>query len=374
MQTSDIHLRKNGQYWLASWTHEGREKRKSLGNRAKVSKAEALRRCRQIAREHIIHPGRAGANRAPGLKAWTDQYLAMRTDLDPATIKLQEQTIKYLHKYFGADRRLDRISRADAAGFRAWLADQDLADATVRKHIRHIKVIFGPTRGAMKLDLIPFNPFDREQSSVPETDNNWRQLEPEQIQALIDAAPSPAWRALYALCAYAGLRRSEALRLTWADIQWDRNRLTVRAKAGKRTTKQNTRDVLMESELARILLDVHDQAGDDARICPLSGNNMNTRIEVSMKDAGLRLWAKPYHTLRANRARTWKLIYPEYVVDAWLGHSLAVSRKHYLSVPEDLYDAANQQRAELVRLLSDRDLDTLKQWAEKVKARKAAAR
>jgi hypothetical protein len=34
----------------------------------------------------------------------------------------------------------------------------------------------------------------------------------------------------------------------------------------------------------------------------------------------------------------WAQIYPQYVVSTWIGHGIEVSARHYLQVPEELYE------------------------------------
>ena len=49
-----------------------------------------------------------------------------------------------------------------------------------------------------------------------------RVLTPDQLDALIDAAPSPAHRACWAVMRYTGSRISETLQLRWCAIHHDR--------------------------------------------------------------------------------------------------------------------------------------------------------
>ena len=44
------------------------------------------------------------------------------------------------------------------------------------------------------------------------------------------------------------------------------------------------------------------------------------------------------HTLRKNAETDWAQRFPQYVVSYWIGHSIEVSEKHYLQVPEELYE------------------------------------
>jgi len=49
--------------------------------------------------------------------------------------------------------------------------------------------------------------------------------------------------------------------------------------------------------------------------------------------------------MRRNCETDWAQVYPQYVVSAWIGHGIEVSARHYLQVPQELYDrvaATNQ--------------------------------
>jgi len=44
----------------------------------------------------------------------------------------------------------------------------------------------------------------------------------EELDKLLDACHNVGWKMLIALCRIAGLRRGEALRLLWSDINWEK--------------------------------------------------------------------------------------------------------------------------------------------------------
>ena len=48
-------------------------------------------------------------------------------------------------------------------------------------------------------------------------------------EQVIEACPNAEWRLIFALSRYGGLRcPSEHLALRWEDVDWERNRMTVR--------------------------------------------------------------------------------------------------------------------------------------------------
>ncbi|MBL4701591.1 MAG: tyrosine-type recombinase/integrase [Phycisphaeraceae bacterium] len=111
------------------------------------------------------------------------------------------------------------------------------------------------------MDLIPFNPFDRESTHVAmDGVKGHPDLTNEQITALIDACPSSTWRSTVALCIYAGLRIGETFIVQWDDVAWGNGKLLVTSE--KQTGgKSRQRPVKMEQELEQVLLEGFE-AGD----------------------------------------------------------------------------------------------------------------
>jgi hypothetical protein len=42
--------------------------------------------------------------------------------------------------------------------------------------------------------------------------------------------------------------------------------------------------------------------------------------------------------MRRNCETDWAQKYPQYAVSTWLGHGINVSARHYLQIPQELYD------------------------------------
>lgn len=139
---------------------------------------------------------------------------------------------------------------------------------------------------------------------------------------------------LIALCRLAGLRRGEALELTWSNINWEKHRLTIIAeKTGRR------RVAPIEPKLYQMLLDAFDQTEEgEKRVCPVSKHCLWRNFQTIRRRAGLLRWKDAFKVMRRNCETDWAQVYPQYVVSAWIGHGIEVSAKHYLQVPEELYD------------------------------------
>ena len=336
-----VGLSSNGKYWQAFYYDiSGKRRAKSLGPKKELSKRQAKVMCDRLAAELYLNPARAGSGHAPTLEKFLERYIDNRTDLKPATKDLYGQTKEYLLKFFDGNIRIGRISRAMAADWRAAMASGRLVlnhkgkknkEASICIHVRNAKTAFNY---AVNEDLITINPFDRLKGNPPQPDKNWKYLTIEELDKLLNACPNWGWKLQIALCRLAGLRRGEAFSLTWADIDWQNHRLKVIAE---KTSRQ--RIVPLEPKLYELLLDAFAIAEEgQKRICPISKHDMWRDFQVIRSIAGLPRWKDAFKVMRRNCETDWAQRYPQYAVSAWIGHSIEVSAKHYLEVPEELYD------------------------------------
>lgn len=355
-----VWLVENGDYWKAVWSGGSR----SLGNMAKVSRRQANVRCREIEAELTTNARKVG--KAPELSQWLARYRELRHDVKDTTRDTYRECGVYLQAFFHPeDPPIDEVTRADAADWSADLASGKLTDglnkralegdetaangagrdwrrpqrATVARHVRAAKMMF---QAAADQDRILFNPFDRLNGTPPKPLKDWREISRRETLGILSACPSIGWECLFALCRFAGLRRGEALRLTWPDIKWGTNRFTVNADIAEETTKQSVRVVPIEpakcpTGLSVILKDAYEQAKDKAGlVCGLSLNNVRrTALSILKKTVGE--YSKPFHTLRKCRISELAMHYPQNVIEEWCGHDEEVSRRHYQRVPDELY-------------------------------------
>ncbi|MHC4574714.1 MAG: tyrosine-type recombinase/integrase [Planctomycetota bacterium] len=315
-----------------------------------MSKRHAEKLKKQKENELAEHPGRRNVNRACSLSNFLQQYLtARKSELALGTLLLHEQTARYLLAYFGAERRIDQISRADARGFKTALADNRFKSAsktgramgpvTVDMHIRNSRAIFNH---AVNDDIILFNPFDR-LSSTAKAERAWHYVSQDEYEKLIESAPNVNWRLLIALCRLAGLRRGEALNLEWSDIDWERTLIRVVAKENWQPKDKDSRRVPICPELQRLLLDAYNHAKPGQRhiIEGIAVMNLWRDFNVLRQRAGVDPYSKPFHTLRKSCITDWAASYPAHVVKEWAGHSsLDTTDRYYLRVPESEYERA----------------------------------
>jgi hypothetical protein len=120
--TIQVQLHENGNYWQARYRDSnGVRQTRSLGSREKISKREAKELCAQLAVELAGTPGMRDVKRGgvPTLAEWLVEYMALRaTEIGKATQSLHDLAGRTLVEWFGADRRLDRITEKQAALWR----------------------------------------------------------------------------------------------------------------------------------------------------------------------------------------------------------------------------------------------------------------
>ena len=144
---------------------------------------------------------------------------------------------------------------------------------------------------------------------------------------------------MFGLARFAGLRTpSETHRLTWADVDWERRRLSVYAPK-----TDTNRIVPITADLFPILQAAFDAAPEGTvNIVPLGSHrsNLHRGLEKFIKRAGLTPWDDLFQTLRRSAETDFARTHPQHAVSKWIGHSMAVSERHYLQVTDDLLDTA----------------------------------
>jgi integrase len=273
-----------------------------------------------------------------------DEYLAAHGPvLAPATVSRYRAVAKNLEGHFGAKRRVDTITRTEASGWRASLNHGQRQPTTIARSVGIARMLVGEM---VDQDRLADNPFDRLRVTAPQPDGEWPVLAVEHVHALMDRCGArQGLRSCIALCGLCGLRVSQALALTWGNVDLAGNRLAVDAQRRRRSTKFRLHHPPIEPD--RCPSGMHEYLsgivglGEDLVCGHLSHNTLRRVlpgiIAAAVANDGVPHYPKPFHGLRRSVAVRWANHYPEHVVAAWLGHSLAVSMRHYRTVDEGMY-------------------------------------
>lgn len=300
-----------------------------------TTRTEALDQRQQI-EEAIKSDPRIRSGAAYTLAEWRVKFKELNPQLAPRTLAAFDNAVKHLIDTFGDAAPLASITPMQAAEFAAGLSD--LARATRAKIIRHLKRWF---RVALRTKAIGENPFADISGSNPAIDQTWTFVSDADTEAMIRACNSPGEAMLIALCRWAGLRRGEAARLDWMDVDLERRRLAVTNPQRVQTTKRRARVVPIVPRLAKALGAVPEAA----RVGLVVAGGRRSRggykaIRGVQRRAGLAL-QKPTHCLRKSRVTSWiEEGHDPYAVAKWTGHSVAVAQAHYHKPTEAAMDRA----------------------------------
>ncbi len=248
--------------------------------------------------------------------------------------------------FFGDAVPLDAITPGRAEDFALAMADKHAKEWTWRL-VKFARQFF---HSAVRDKIIRENPFAGIMPPSQATASREFFVTREAAQQTIDACPDAEWRLIFALARFGGLRvPSELLPLTWAEVDWERDRFLVHSPKTEHHDDGGTRWVPIFPELRPCLAEAFDLAepGTVHVIAKHRGANSNlrTHLERIIRKSGLKPWPKLFVNLRATRETELAESYPMHVVCAWIGNSERVAHKHYLQVTEEHFTRAAQNGA-----------------------------
>ena len=363
-------------YWRSYYVDNHGKRRPVLLGRADGPKGAALTRLQArkaaaaLSAKMLAQPAHlASMGRGVALGQWVEKFTeiyAGRTrkgtgkPISPASIAQAKEAGRLLVEKFGEGAKLRTIDREAAGDFRRWLGrphttpttkrKRTRAEATIRTMLRYASIIF---EAAADVDIVPFNPFDREDLSsvarkkpyVPAEDvekviGQLGQVVPEKSLEGGAAATSPReLAALLACVRYGGLRcKDDTHRLTWKSVDWARCELRVE---GRKTDQP--RVVPMRPELVRHLTAWFESAPTTkTRLRGRRGTGHKTGkvflvsyayaselIKDARERSGVKPWPALFHSLRASARTDITRMVGEGEAASILGHSVSVARKHY---------------------------------------------
>ena len=283
--------------------------------------------------------GLVSARKSATLGAFLDDYIAGRTDVAKRTTWNLEIVARRMKEHFGADLPLRDITAGDADAFVIWMKSEEYATATTARTIKRAKQFF---QAAVRAKLLTENPFAGIKPGSMANEERKAFVSRDNIKKVLSACPDAEWRLIVALSRFGGLRcPSETFVLTWADVLWDQDRFIVRSP------KTGTRTVPIFPELRPYLEACFDAAppGTVHVVATHRNANLRTRMVKIIERAGLKVWPKPFHNLRASRQTELAAEFPIHVVCEWIGNSAAIAQAHYLQVTDGDFDRAAKSGA-----------------------------
>ena len=274
------------------------------------------------------------------LREALDEYVA-RVDVTTkkGTRSARRHALSLLGAYFGEDTPAASISNEEARAFALSLVDR-FARSTIKTALVFIKAFFASLVASNELQV---NPFKDVPLNLGTPTARSFTVPKEFAERILDACPSAADRALFALYRFGGLRAAEALAVKWSLIDWEHRRLTVPSSKTERYEGKALRVLPLFPELERALSDYWETLPEGAPdvLFNLSSWQAYRKVAGLVSAAGLEPWPKLIQNLRASREN--ELIaagYPEHIVAAWLGHSTRTQARYYLRVLDEYFDRA----------------------------------
>lgn len=260
------------------------------------------------------------------LRTFLDRFLESRHGDAANTIRNHEQAANILCRYVGAGKLLSQITPAAAERAVAEIRKK-YAQAHAARLIKFFRQFFRNADGP--------NPFAGIKPGPMTNQSLIRFVTRAEIDRVIDACPDGRWRLIVSLCRYGGLRCPSELRtLTWSDVDWDRNRFLVRSSK----TKQNRWIPIFPEILPHFESEFDRSQPGTVRVVDV--DNLRTEFERILKRAGLNAWPRLFQNMRASRETELMREFPIHVVTAWIGNSVTIAARHYLSVTEEDYARA----------------------------------
>jgi integrase len=161
-----------------------------------------------------------------------------------------------------------------------------------RSLLHHHRVLRNAFQHAVRMQLIPRNPFDS--VKPPKCPNiTMAVLDENETAKLIKAAQTTEIYTAVAIASFTGLRRGEILAVRWSDIDWDRRQLSVvrsleQTKDGLRFKSPKTTKSRRTVSLGPLLMEIlkrkkADQAKDRLKLGP---DYLNNDLIVAQADGG----------------------------------------------------------------------------------------
>lgn len=210
-----IYQRDDGLWVSAIWV--GKRKLVKYSN----SKAEAADKLAQLRAQQLT--GSVAMPSRMTLAQWVDQWLALlEPDLRPSTLATYRKTVQYVVRLL-PDVRLDKLTPIMLT--RAFAQLQKTTNAQRQLNLAH-GYLTACLQRAVELDLLTTNPMTKVKKPKWEPDQR-QYWSISQVQAFLSTARTSSHRyaPLFLLLCTAGMRVSEALALTWDDI--DENTVTI---------------------------------------------------------------------------------------------------------------------------------------------------
>ena len=329
--------------WYGKWRAGSRQVKRRLGPRRQPGSSLGLTRAQaeKALREAMVQsPSSLPASERLTLGEVAQRYLQhVERVLGRKPSTLQDYALivrRHLGPVFDG-LSVERITPALVNDYVATKLGEGLSPKTVTNHLNLLHSIFSHS---IKRGWVATNPVAAvDRPRAVERDPEIRFLAPDEVDALIEAAPDDELgatdRALYVLAAFTGLRQGELVALRWRDVDAQAGLLRVRrsytrGRFGTPKSRRSSRAVPMATRVVKELEQhfcrtefPHD---DDLVLChpatgaPYDASRMRKRFYAALNRAGVR--RVRFHDLRHTfGTRMAAAGAPLRAIQEWMGHA-----------------------------------------------------
>lgn len=357
--------------WHGKWRTNGRQVmrrvgvKRSEGARDGLTRRQAESELRRLMAETVVT---APVGERLTIREIGDRYLAnleRQGRKKATTVAVESILARWLVPFFG-DRSIGTIRAEDVVDLIRLMETgkrptqprrlKPCGPKTIRNYIGTLSALFN---FAERKGWATTNPARLVDLPASERDEDIRFLEPDEVQALADAAVAGDFRAidraLYLTAAMTGLRQGELVALRWRDVDWVAARVRVRqnyvlGEFGTPKSKRSTRSVpladAVAGELERLFKASQRQDDDDLVFAdpyaggPLSKAAILRRYRRALKAAQLDVGHR-FHDLRHTfGTRMAAAGVPMRTLQEWMGHRDIETTQRYADYAPSAHEAA----------------------------------
>ncbi|MBP3556317.1 MAG: tyrosine-type recombinase/integrase [Thermoguttaceae bacterium] len=272
-----------------------------------------------------------------------DEYFrAEEKGMRPITFRNKMRSTRTFFERVDKTTDVSDFGKSDASAFIAEL-DAIYSEATRAGVVRDVSRVFA---WGVANELIERNPFSGLKRGSFKNKRRETFVSRADYAKLLDACPNQETRTLIALYRIGGLRKEEALRAEWRDVDWEGGRMLVRSPKTARIGKP-TRIIPLFPELRaelEALWELVPVGGSPYVIA--EGRNPNTvwkRVERVVFWSGLPRWERLIQNMRSSRSNEVYRDFGSIAEAEWIGHNESTAREHYLHALEEEYVRAATQ-------------------------------
>lgn len=247
--------KKNQYYYIRYWIN-GKEYKESIGKIGIVTKAQAQERLDDIKKK--IRRGQFDQINVeiPTLKEFSDEYISYIRDVKQnRSWKGAVQYLNHLNPYF-KDKKLSEISPKDIDDYKLYRL-KSVKPSSLNRELACLSHLINYAKQQRK--FFGDNPVSISKL-MPENNLKERILTKDEEQRLLDTSPTPLKNIIItALCT--GMRKNEILTLTWNNVDFDNNIITIEHT---NTKSKKTRRIPINTVLRQLLIESKlKSAGND---------------------------------------------------------------------------------------------------------------